>query len=228
MIAVLRKRNDRKDELDGWWVLLPRHQLLEHQQQPVISNTHLGKNQWVGDEKVECMLKSSRGVVRFGSPVVKLLLQNHIKEFEQNLQFREEEFEPHFCVDLWHLMEAVWRGEFMEQQKRRHGDHMREWFRRKWNRRGRWSLQGKGILREATHYYHVCKRIGNKFSLQYLILSFPELSEDWKSQMPFRNATNLMEREVLVRPAEVDLNKHAYFPWTSPLMSSSRTLSTYT
>jgi len=41
--------------------------------------------------------------------------------------------------------------------------------------------------------------IKSGFYLEYLVLPFPERPEDWEVHMPYWNAMNLMEREVLVR-----------------------------
>jgi len=41
--------------------------------------------------------------------------------------------------------------------------------------------------------------INSGFCLEYLMLPFPERPEDWETHMPYWNAMNLMEREVLVR-----------------------------
>ena len=134
------------------------------------------------------------------------LLQNQ-KEFDKDLHHRSEEFWPH-VYDALTLDGSSQEGRIYgtrEAQGRIAVERMIQ-VQVKTARKSDPPILGNPeegntslSLLEWVFAFVRDLEINSGFCLEYLMLHFPQRPEDWKTHMPYWNAMNLMEREVLVR-----------------------------
>ena len=161
-------------------------------------------------------------------------MQNH-KEFEKDLQHRSEEFWPH-VYDHLTLDGSSQKGRIYgtrETQRRIAVESMIQ-AQGKTARKSEPPMLGNPdeghtslSLLEWVFAFVRDLEINSGFCLEYLMLPLLERPEDWEIQMPYWNAMNLMEREVLIRLQKATARIHLLHSsilrrWILQLMSFSR------